>query len=119
MAIEIINLTPHQINLFLANGEQQSVPASGRVARVSVKSGQPREVEGIPVPVLPAPEYGAVEGLPEPQPGKVYLVSAMVLARCTGRLDVFAPATGPQDGAVRDEGGRIVGVTKLLAAPME
>lgn len=115
--MEFVNLTPHPVTLFLANGEQQSIPASGQVARVSVKSGQPREIEGIPVPVLPAPEYGEVEGLPEPQPGRAYIVSGLVLARCIGRLDVFAPATGPQDGAVRDDAGRIVGVTKLCAAP--
>lgn len=117
--MEFVNLTPHQVTLFLPNGEKMIFPASGQIARVAVKSAPPREIEGIPVPVLPAPEYGEVEGLPEPQPGRAYIVSGLVLARCHGRTDVFAPATGPQDGAVRDDAGRIVGVTKLLAAPME
>lgn len=65
-----------------------------------------RDVEGIPVPV---------HAIPDESPGALYLVSGMVLARVQ-RPDVFAPATGPQDGAVRDGAGRLVAVTRLVAS---
>jgi hypothetical protein len=74
-------------------------------------------VAGLPLPVLPAPVCGAVEGLPAPQEGVVFIVSGMVLEalRGSGRSDVFAPGTGPTDGAVRNDKGQILGVTTLVA----
>ncbi len=69
------------------------------------------------VPVYSAPVVGRVEGLPEPQEGTIYIVSGMVLAHCQGRTDVFGPGTGPKDGAIRNEKGHIIAVTRLIAAP--
>jgi hypothetical protein len=140
----IINLTPHPITL--RNGlEMITVNPSGKVARVAMKTAPAARVPGIPVPVVPSPEYGEVEGLPGPEdwgcdrcvgdwPGTAqdcrgseahaeskptYLVSAMVLARCVGRDDVFAPDTSPNGGAIRDEKGQVIAVTRLVAAPTE
>ncbi len=50
----------------------------------------------------------------------IYLVSEMVLAR-TFRSDVFAPGTGPNDGAIRypadhAQAGQVEAVTRLIAA---
>ena len=58
----------------------------------------------------------SLHGLPPPVPGTIYVVSAMVAARCAGRDDVFAPGTGPQDAAIRDAGGQVYAVTRLIQA---
>jgi hypothetical protein len=116
MAIMIIkNLTPHAIALKQPDGTLIHILPSGQVARVSVTT-VPVDRPGLPVPVV-RNLYGPVEGLPDPQPGHFFVVSALVLARCAGRDDVYAPDTGP--GAVRDEKGQIVAVTRLVAAPQE
>lgn len=53
--------------------------------------------------------YGDPQGIPAPQSGTFYIVSAMVLAAMAGqRDDLVAPATGHPD-TVRSE-GRIVSV---------
>ena len=113
-----INLTPHTIVLHGRNGRVE-IPASGNVARVSQTRSVLDEDAG--------PEYGHVDlvryrpdqvtGLPTPEPGTIYIVSGQVLVACAGRSDVFAPDT--DKGAVRDPGGRIVGTTALVAAPLQ
>ena len=120
-AASVINLTPHAI--VIAVGEHRmTIHPSGQVARVSQKPARSIGVQamgpeaGLPVPIIAAPEFGPVEGLPAPVVGTIVIVSGLVLAHCGGRVDVFAPATGPADGAIRDEGGRIVAVTRLVAA---
>ena len=112
-----VNLTPHQIEIRAGFGGECRivVPPTKPAARVSSTSAPLPVVEG--VPVVTSPQWGEVEGLPAPETGVRYIVSAIVLARCAGRKDVFAPATGPGDGAIRDEKGQIVAVTKLVAAP--
>jgi len=117
--MELVNLTPHPLVLALPSGERITVPPSGTVARVATLPASVATVEGLPVPVAPAPRFGAVEGLPAPREGVALLVSAMVLARCAGRGDVFAPGTGPADGALRNAAGHVEAVTRLLAAPLE
>lgn len=112
-AKNIVNLTPHELVIHTDDGNPPiRVPASGQVARVT----EAREhlnpvVMGVEVPVTRA-SYGAVEGLPEPQKNVIYVVSALVLQRVTGRNDVFAP--GP---AIRDDQGRIIGCDGLSAPP--
>ena len=113
----MINLTPHSIVLRTNEGDI-IYPPSGIVARVSALPSEASVVEGIPVPVQPAPVWGEVEGLPEPQEGTLFLVSGLVLSRCVGRRDVFAPATGPKDGVIRCHEGRVAAVTRLNAAPL-
>ena len=114
--MDLKNLTPHAICLHLPNGDVVSLPSVG-VARVAALPRVASSVSGLPVPVLPAPVWGAVEGLPAPQKDVVFIVSGMVLEalRGSGRSDVFAPGTGPTDGAVRNDKGQVVGVTTLVA----
>ena len=124
--MQIINLTPHAINInkgtrtdadISAGIEMDinawhNVPASGRLARVE----EVREWVGtIPFFGIPVSKvtYGKVEGLPDPQPDTIFLVSSLVLAQCAGRGDVFAP--GP---AIRDSEGHIIGCDGLSAAPV-
>lgn len=107
---DIINLTPHAITL-VDGGVETTLPSSG-VARVASKPGQ--ALGGV---FFSSTTFGDVEGLPAPQEGKVFVVSALVAGRCVGRADVFSPGTGPADGAIRDEKGQIKAVTRLIQAP--
>jgi hypothetical protein len=58
--------------------------------------------------------FGAVQDLPAPAAGVVYIVSGLVLSRpeVQGRADVFAPGL-----AVRDGEGRVIGAIGLSATP--
>lgn len=107
--MNIINLTPHALNIKTATGDIIEVAPSGIVARVSENREALPALNGIGVTRA---TYGDVENLPPVAPGTVYVVSALVLARVTGRSDVFAP--GP---AIRDDAGRIIGCDGLSAAP--
>jgi len=109
----LVNLTPHNIVVFTDEKRGFIVPPSGTVARVSVRQEEVGtiEVEDLNVPIVKN-SWGEVTGLPEPQPGVVYIVSALVLSRVKGRHDVVAPDTGPT--AIRDENGRIIGVRRFI-----
>jgi hypothetical protein len=106
------NLTPHSITIRSATGDI-TVPASGTVARVATSTAETRLLGGIPVQISVT---GEVTGLPA-QDGSIFIVSGMVMEalkiRGVTRPDVVAPATGPQDGAIRNDSGHIVAVTRL------
>jgi len=104
---------PHEVTLVL-DGAHVTVPPSGIVARVSSTAAHTRVVGGMPVQV---PLFGDVVGLPEPDGVSIFIVSGMVLgalkeAGCR-RADVVAPATSPTDGAIRNDRGQVVAVTRL------
>ena len=115
--IKVVNLTPHAITLRAGNGSDVLLPSEG-VARVSTTPGIDTGVVAGGVPGFSAPSFGAVEGLPAPQQGTLYVVSAIVAARVSGRTDVVSPGTGPADGAIRNDAGQIVAVTRLIAAQL-
>lgn len=90
--MKIINLTPHVVRL---NDGREFQP-SGTVARVaSVYSTF--DANGIA-----SVSFGAVQGLPDPETGTVYVASALV-ASAAHRADVVSPATGHKD-CVRKDG---------------
>ncbi len=64
----LVNLTPHDINLFAPDGATllRTIPASGMVARVSSTPGAAQTVDGIPVPVVGA-RVGAGRGAARPR----------------------------------------------------
>lgn len=108
-----VNLCPHDL-VFVRKDGEVTLPASGIVARVGTTATTTRQLGGMDVRVV-AP--GAVTGLPDPDGESVFVVSGMVLealklSGCT-RPDVVAPATGPNDGAVRNAAGLVVGVTRI------
>lgn len=132
----LANLTPHAVVLRLPDGSDLTVPASGRIARVTAPPAYAEAHDALPVPVVRL-ATGRIEGLPAHASrggsGKcLYIVSRVVLdairaeadaeiPACRNdpgyrRDDVFAPATGPEDGAIRDDQGRIVAVTRLVRA---
>lgn len=106
--MKIVNLTPHALN-FISQDGAVTIPPSGTVARVSVT----REtigtvvIDGVSVPVNRT-VYGAVEGLPDPAPDTIYVVSTVVAQAVTGRDDIYIV-----DDLVRDDQGRVVGAKGL------
>lgn len=98
--MKIINLTPHTINLY-RNGEMVlAIPSSG-VARVNVTSQTVGEVNGFPIRQN---AYGEVVGLPEPEEGTVYIVSALVAQAAKNRADLLIV-----DDTLRNSEGQIIG----------
>ena len=109
--MNIINLTPHALNLMPAGpiGPVVTIPPSGQVARCAVDRVQVGTVtiDGISVPVNQT-RFGEVSGLPDPQPNTIYVVSVIVAQAVPDRWDVFIP-----DDAVRDDQGRVIGARAL------
>jgi len=114
--VNFVNLTPHEVVVYAADGSVLKIPPSGRVARVTARETQVGTINNIPLIKV---EYGDVEGLPEPKENTIYIVSLLVIqaltARGVQRSDVVAPNTGPgPHGAVRDSEGRIIGVRSFI-----
>lgn len=97
----LINLTPHAINL-----PGLTVPPSGTVARCRELTESAGTLNGVEFVTR---RYGAVEGLPEPEEGVVYIVSALVRLALPERCDLASPGD-----LIRDETGQIVGARNLV-----
>ena len=113
--MRFINCTPHPLTIAGIG----TIDPSGIIARV----GTVREhLEHINWVRVVAQDMGDVTSLPDPVPGSIYIVSAIVLAALKDEttqgiseragIDVFAPDTGPD--AVRDAKGQIVSVLGLV-----
>ena len=99
--MNFVNLTPHAISL----NDGTVFNPSGNVARVSATF---TEFEN----GICHQKFGDVTGLPDPQEGTMFIVSALVLA-ATDRDDIVAPATGhPQ--CVRNDKGQIMSVPGFI-----
>lgn len=114
--MKVVNLTPHAVTLMPAGpeGPQVVLPPSGVVARCATTREKidTVDLDGVQIPVNQT-SFGDLEGLPEPQDGVMYVVSALAAQAAVkaGRTDVLIV-----DDAVRDEAGRIVGA-RALARP--
>lgn len=97
----IVNLTQHDITY---NG--RVIPPSGTVARCAQTSVDAGEHDGVP---LQRVTFGAVEGLPDPEPGVLYVVSALVRTAVPSRTDVASPGA-----LVRDANGNVQGCACLI-----
>lgn len=107
--MKIVNLTPHALNFIGADGEAVlTVPSSG-VARAKQFRFDVGSIEagGAVLPVIHT-TYWEVEGLPEPEPGMIYVVSALTAQAAPKRADVYVT-----DEAVRDGAGRVIGCRGL------
>ena len=105
--MNIVNLTPHTLNIADRDGNViVAIPPSGTVARIAVTRRQCGVTEeGIPLFIT---EYGEPEGLPDPQPSTIYVVSGMFLSHVS-RPDLYQPGE-----LVRDENGRPIACIGLL-----
>lgn len=96
----IKNYTPHAVTV-----AGVTYPPTGNVARVSVSFST--IADG-----FCHQQYGDVQGLPEPQPDTLCVVSGLVFG-ATDRADVIAPATGHPE-VVRNDKGHIVSVPAFV-----
>lgn len=94
----LINLTAHTITEITTG---VSIPPSGRVARVKASTRKVAEFVGYPIFES---TFGDVEGLPEPQEGIMYIVSALCMNACSTRTDLLSPGN-----LLRDEHGKPAG----------
>lgn len=98
---EIVNLTPHTVTFKRYNMSDLTVESSGSARAEEVFSDEPVEtVDGVPVYDL---SYtGKIVGLPDPVPGRVYIVSMItaqaLLALGIERSDVVSPNYVPALG---------------------
>ena len=129
--MEIINLTPHDINFYEDEHTQKikgcyyiipgalpyhTIPASGITARAAQTEDNLPAIDcnGVRVPLLQM-TYGDPVNLPEPEKGKAYVVSALTVAaakaarRSTSDLYVVART-------VRNEVGAVIGACALSKA---
>ena len=113
--MNIINLTPHDIRVRFHDSaipEAQDgdivFPSSKISARIEQTSVVSESVNGIPVM---RSVFGAIVGLPDPQPDTIYVVSLPVAqqAAMQGRNDVVSPDTNPKGGAIRYGEGPLKG----------
>lgn len=101
--MQIINLTPHEVNLISIT--TTTIPPTAPPARVSTTTTFTRMLG---VARITETVFGEVENLPAPQDGVIYIVSRIVRAACPDRNDLFYP-----NELVRDENGRIIGCQSL------
>lgn len=104
--MQIINLTPHTVNICDEAGNiRQSYPSSDtcRVATEFQPAGTAGGVQ------IVRTTYGETEGLPAPETDKMYIVSMVVAQANPRRGDLLMPNTAPGQ-AVRDAAGHILGV---------
>ena len=112
--MNFINLTPHTVNVVDDSGNSiLSVAPSGAVARVMTQQKVVGNVGGVDVVRT---VFGDVDGLPDPQPNTVYIVSTLVLqalkANGIVRDDVVSPDSSPAS-VVRNADGQIIGVKRF------
>lgn len=111
MATKLINLCPHDINIVDNEGNLiVTLPhEEGKLARVVTTENPVENTLGYPFPVVHR-EWGEVTGLPGPQPGVAFIVSAAVVSACPGRADLFSPGR-----LIRDANGQPTQCVGLVA----
>lgn len=105
---KIVNLTGNDITI-VGNYRQvvAMYPRSSKSATIRFEREVIRQINGkIPLVKIP-PELIWIEGVPDPEPGVLYVVSS-VIAQHLKRPDVVSPDTAP--GGVVKVNGRLVGV---------
>lgn len=101
----ILNLTPHCINVVDSEGKALASFPSAGLARISSTTEVVGEINGLP---LTKTLFGEVEGLPEEKEGVFYIVSAMIKSTLPNRRDLLVPGL-----QVRDDQGRVIGCQSL------
>ncbi|MBN1076008.1 hypothetical protein DVV91_16935 [Clostridium botulinum] len=104
--VNVINLTPHTVNIIQEDMVELMVYESEGNARVSTESVCIGCLNGY-TPIFKT-KYGKVTGLPKEQEGTYYIVSMLVKQACQSRSDLLSPSQ-----PCRDEQGRIIGCLGL------
>lgn len=111
---KIVNLTPHPIKLFGAEGEEIVIEPTGKPVRLEEKVDGAgflpvdTNIGRVRIPVV-RKTLGKLIGMPEPEAGMIFIVSLPV-AQVAKRDDVLTIGE-----SVRDEKGNIVGAKSLAA----
>jgi len=103
--VEVVNLTPHPVVIYLPDNTQIEIKPEGLVPRVDATDVEVRRIGGVPILEK---EFGEVKDLPEPCEGVIFIVSSLVAQACRQRRDLVVPAH-----PVRDGEGRIIGCRGL------
>lgn len=103
----IKNCTPHALTVHLANGEIRNFSKCKKPLRVSSKSHQVGELEGIPLFEI---EMGAPENIPPVEEGVFWVVSAVAASHenLKHRQDLLCAGD-----LIRNEEGRVIGCQGL------
>ncbi len=107
--MNIVNLTPHTINIYEFDGSFQimAIPPSGQIARIEATYNKIGQIAGkLTIPEVDV-TYGKPEGLPKPEENTLFIVSGMFLAACP-RNDLRKPGD-----LVRNEAGQPIGCKGL------
>lgn len=111
------NLTPHRIVLRCENGQDHVIPAPPKdleLPRVQTFTSESRDGHlRLPEGHIPrvVRSFGAVQNLPDPQPGITLIVSALVMQAAPTRWDLAAPGD-----TVRNSDGVPVACRSLVVA---
>jgi len=109
---KLINLTPHTINVAVLDGDgaMMSIPPSGDVARVAASADDAGhvKVDGEAIS-LSRVAFGAVQNLPAPEAGTIFIVSALVRGAVPQRRDVASPGD-----LIRGADGQPIGCQGLI-----
>lgn len=105
--MRILNYTPHTVNVFTDSREVRSFASMGS-ARCTEETIITRNIDGIDISQT---TLGEVEGLPDPQPNTMYIVSRLILVACRDtRNDLLVP-----NEIIRDVKGNIIGCKSLAS----
>ena len=120
-ALDLVNLTPHDVVLDLGGGETLRIPAAGVVPRLLLSEGRQEHLR-VADPARPDDETAARDvplavgaawlgidpPLPDPRPGTVYVTSRVVAEHFPERADLVWP-----DDLIRDADGQVVAARRL------
>jgi len=104
---QVINLTSHDVRVCVGK-DIITVPPSGKVARLKMRSKPHGTVHGMPVSL--SGDDGVLNN-PERIEGVVYIASSVV-AKSLKRDDVLSPDT-TDEGVLRDGDGNVFAVKRL------
>lgn len=101
----LINLTPHDVQIWDGERLIHRIPAEETSARCKENVKPTGEFVKIPLVEL---SYAEVDGLPEEKSNVIYIVSVLVAQQFPNRRDLLVPYD-----LVRNENGSIIGCRKL------
>jgi len=106
--VKVINCTPHDVTIITTKGNI-TFPRSGIIPRLTEQQKKINSINsnGIKIDIMEK-SFLEPEGLPEPQEGTIYIVSALVAGAVKHRDDLVIP-----NDTIRDDQGRIIGCKNL------
>jgi len=87
--MKIINLTPHDVTLVTASGDEVVIQPEATPARIPTTTTPAGEINGIPLVTEQLGDANSV--LPAPQPDTVFVVARPVAERASHRADLVVP----------------------------